>query len=385
MAKQLNFFDFLKNSSKYFFQAQLFAVTHFYLFFLSILSVIIKLLIFSNPEPIEICFWGVFSIFALTFGEISLRFKNEVKLNKFINFVISIYIVAGLPIGVFMTGSITSPSSLYIIVGLTIVALLTTGKVKTFLNIYIIGFCFYYIFIEYKYPTVFNIKIPTYQENFISWAFSFIIGILFFIKLYSTISNITNTDRNTIVEQKNELYIMSITDYLTEIYNKKYLYEILEQLIIDLNHKGESFILIAIDIDHFKLYNDTYGHLQGDICLKEVSTILKNSFEDNKGYAFRFGGEEFVIALKTEDFNDGINSLKYINDNLKSKAIINANSPTDEFITLSTGIILAQKEDRIYDVNYLLHLLDDALYKAKENGRNQSWASNGNDFWKIQF
>ena len=80
---------------------------------------------------------------------------------------------------------------------------------------------------------------------------------------------------------------MSITDYLTEIYNKKYLYEILEQLIIDLNHKGESFILIAIDIDHFKLYNDTYGHLQGDICLKEISTILKNSFEDNKGYAFK--------------------------------------------------------------------------------------------------
>jgi hypothetical protein len=170
MAKQLNFIDFLKNSNKYFFQAQLFAVTHFYLFFLSILSVFVKLIVFANPEPLEVLFWGAFAIFALTFGEVVLRFKDEEKLKKFINIVLSFYIIIGIPIGVYITGSITSPSSLYIIVGLTIVALLTTGKVKTFLNAYIMIFCFIYIFIEYKYPTVFNIKIPTYQENFISWV-----------------------------------------------------------------------------------------------------------------------------------------------------------------------------------------------------------------------
>ncbi len=384
MSKQIYFFDFLKNNNKYFFQAQLFAVTHFYLFLLSCLSVLAKLFINENTDPILIYFWTFFAIVAIFFGEIVLRFKNEYKLTKFINYVLSCYIIIGLPIGVFLTGSITTPSSLYIIVGLTLVALLTTGKIKTFLNTYIMFFCFCYIFIEFKYPQIFNIKIPTYKENLINWSFSFIIGLFFFIKLYSTISNLTKTDRETIIDQKNELYLMSITDYLTNIFNKKYLYEILERLIIDLNHNREAFILISIDIDHFKLYNDTYGHLKGDICLKEVSAILKNSFKENNGYAFRFGGEEFIIAIKSADFNDGINTLKYIYNNLKAKAISNINSPIDKYLTLSTGIILAKKENRIFDVNYLLHMLDQALYKSKEQGRNQSWGTDGTNYWQIE-
>lgn len=331
-------------------------------------------------------FWIGLSSVSFIFSEICLHLNNNYKAQKlYTNLILAFLAIIVIPLGVYLSGSITSPSIIYVFVGISLISFLASDKLRIFLNSFIIVFCLSFIYMEFKYPYAINIEVPTYRENLEDWSIVFIIILLFFNKLISAIRKLLKKKSETIIQQKNELYIMSITDYLTNLYNKKYLYEILEGFVEKLNNFNESFILIALDIDHFKIYNDTYGHIEGDVCLKNVASIFLESVTKDMGYVFRFGGEEFVIALNASSFDYGVSIINTINDKLSKKCIENINSPTSNRVTLSMGIVLFEKEDNLnYDVNYLLHNLDSALYKAKENGRNQSWAYKNNEYFRIE-
>ena len=376
----------MRNKEKYDFKTQIFVVSQLYITALGLITLFTQFFITHNQEIIGNSFWIGLSSISFIFSEICLRLNYNKKAQRlYTNIILAFLSIIVIPLGVYISGSITSPSIIYVFVGISLISLLASNKLRIFLNSFIVIFCLSFIYMEFNYPSAINIEVPPYRENLEDWALVFIIILLFFNKLITSIRKLIEKNTNTIIKQKDELYVMSITDYLTKLYNKKYLYEILEDFVDKLNNYNESFILIALDIDHFKIFNDTYGHIEGDICLKNIASIFLESVTKDMGYVFRFGGEEFVIALNASSFDYGVSIINTINDKLNKKCIENINSPTSNRVTLSMGIVLFEKDDNLnYDVNYLLHHLDIVLYKAKENGRNQSWAFNNNEYYRIE-
>lgn len=159
----------------------------------------------------------------------------------------------------------------------------------------------------------------------------------------------------------------NFTDSLTGAYNRKYLNEFFKK-----KTKKNSLINIGVvmtDIDYFKKYNDSYGHIKGDTVIKETALTLKNSISKDEA-VIRYGGEEFLILLNDRSLSDIDNLCQEILKNLKEKNIPHRESEAADRVTLSMGI----SNGSISTIEELLDLIkkaDKALYKAKANGRNQ--------------
>ncbi len=158
-------------------------------------------------------------------------------------------------------------------------------------------------------------------------------------------------------------------DGLTKIGNRRKF----ESFLADEWHRAVRFkteiSLVMLDIDHFKLYNDTYGHLAGDDCLKKVAEAFAEAIKRPTDLVARFGGEEFAIVLGGTDAEGAMNIAQQAVDNLKDLQISHSLSATSEILTVSVGIatIFATLENSEAD---LIEIADKALYNAKRNGRN---------------
>lgn len=157
-------------------------------------------------------------------------------------------------------------------------------------------------------------------------------------------------------------------DYLTKLYNRRAINEIIDDKINKLQNKQINNISIAIcDLDNFKSLNDTYGHDFGDLVLKEVSSLLKNESSKNDNiFVSRWGGEEFLILLTNhshEETHKKLENIKILVENLK----INNNSNQIK-ISTSIGFVCT---NNIYNKNHLYQNADSALYTAKKLGKNQ--------------
>lgn len=158
----------------------------------------------------------------------------------------------------------------------------------------------------------------------------------------------------------------NLTDQLTEVYNRKYLDEIYKSLE---KNKNFNMGLLMVDIDFFKKYNDNYGHIKGDIAIKIVAKTLKNSI-GKKDSVIRYGGEEFLIVLRKADREYIEEIYKRIFIKLEEENIIHEKSLVADHVTLSVG----GAQGVVNDKNTFLALIkkaDEALYKAKEEGRNR--------------
>lgn len=158
-------------------------------------------------------------------------------------------------------------------------------------------------------------------------------------------------------------------DTLTDIYNRR---GFERKFKVDLeeavNNKSELSLMIA-DIDHFKMINDTYGHLHGDYVLKKLGGVFKDALENTNGYAARYGGEEFVIVLP-DGKAAAYDVIESIRQRIKELRLPNKNSSVSEYVTVSIGgctII----PDNIYVDDSMFKCADMMLYKSKENGRNR--------------
>ncbi|MDA8304007.1 MAG: GGDEF domain-containing protein [Deltaproteobacteria bacterium] len=149
----------------------------------------------------------------------------------------------------------------------------------------------------------------------------------------------------------------SIIDPLTGIYNRRHFDAVLDKIYSENNDDGALSIMI-IDIDHFKKFNDTYGHDVGDEVLKTVVNTVRKNIRHNLDMFFRFGGEEFIII--TSDDKDGSLKLAEKLNKLEYKAV--------ERVTISIGVAVYQKG---ISKTELIKIADNNLYRAKENGRNQ--------------
>ncbi len=163
---------------------------------------------------------------------------------------------------------------------------------------------------------------------------------------------------------------ISNTDNLTSLYNRHYLNKIMDGIFYKKDFEERIINLIMIDIDFFKEYNDTYGHVEGDKVIKQIGLKIKDICDDYNIDAFRYGGDEFLVI----DFNldkDSLRNLgKRINTDIKNLKIRNSKSPISHYVTISVGITQVKLE-KSYNQNKLIKKVDNALYESKRVGRNR--------------
>src|SRR6056297_989099 len=171
--------------------------------------------------------------------------------------------------------------------------------------------------------------------------------------------------------QRKTLEFLSSFDGLTGITNRRYFDE---QLKIEWERAYEDSALLGllmIDIDYFKLYNDNYGHLAGDDCLKRVADSISKSLKRSTDFVSRYGGEEFVVILPGANFTNSMRIAELIRKNVEALKIPHELSETSDFVTISLRdkSIMPNRESTHKE---LIKKADKALYRAKENGRNSA-------------
>jgi diguanylate cyclase (GGDEF)-like protein/PAS domain S-box-containing protein len=163
---------------------------------------------------------------------------------------------------------------------------------------------------------------------------------------------------------------LSTTDGLTGIANRHALDRFMdEEWRRTLRNNGQlSFMMI--DVDYFKKFNDTYGHVQGDECLKSVAGILKKFTQRPGDVAVRFGGEEFLIASSMIDANGAIFIAERIRREVEALKIAHERSDVSDYVTVSIGVVSVYPEQGMSPAD-IIKGADKALYEAKESGRNR--------------
>ena len=157
----------------------------------------------------------------------------------------------------------------------------------------------------------------------------------------------------------------NFTDALTLVYNRKYMDFLIEKPL----KKPINAAIVMIDIDHFKNYNDYYGHPAGDIVIKKTADILKKSLRKDD-IVIRYGGEEFLLILKNADSEIFKDIYKRIAKNLKDENIPHEKSPVSDRVTISVGVCFKHFEKTL-NLKESIKEADKALYISKENGRNR--------------
>lgn len=181
-----------------------------------------------------------------------------------------------------------------------------------------------------------------------------------------------------LVEQRNQelslvnekLCELANQDSLTNLPNRRYFDETFHKEIQRATRHKHPLSLLMCDIDFFKQYNDTYGHIAGDECLVSVAECLSDSCKRASDFPARYGGEEFTVILPHTDNEDAVWLSEAILENLKMLAIPHGSSDISDTVTISIGLVTLEP-DAIVDSNEMIKVADEALYKAKRNGRNR--------------
>lgn len=166
-----------------------------------------------------------------------------------------------------------------------------------------------------------------------------------------------------------KLLQLSLTDSLTGLANKRFFYSRLEQEWGNSQRSRQSLSVLMVDIDFFKLYNDEYGHLSGDGCLREVSLLMKDQIKRETDAVFRVGGEEFALLLPYTNLEGATSIAQNIINGMHKLAIPHSQSEF-KIVTLSIGIC-SMINDRGFSVMDLVESADKQLYQAKKSGRNK--------------
>jgi diguanylate cyclase (GGDEF)-like protein len=162
---------------------------------------------------------------------------------------------------------------------------------------------------------------------------------------------------------------LAITDSLTKLYNKRHFDTLFKEEFNRAKRENEPFILAIMDIDNFKLYNDTYGHKAGDDVLDKIGHILKQQTSRSGDYSFRIGGEEFAILLQSKSKENVLNYFEKILNKIIKKEIEHINNKPYNIITISIGVVsIINYKDITKSKCY--QIADKNLYFVKNSGKN---------------
>ena len=206
-------------------------------------------------------------------------------------------------------------------------------------------------------------RLENSRENLV---YSVIFGFLsvMFIIVINRIFYLKNRDYIDKIEE------LTITDGMTSLYNRRYFDDMFDNYLKINQRMNQVPIFIILDIDYFKEYNDTYGHQAGDVAIKTVAKIVQTSLKRASDMAFRLGGEEFGILCSGVSKSEALHLAQSIRENIENEKIEHKNSKTNDYLTISMGIIVIE-QDKINSTREIYRCADRALYKAKEDGRNQ--------------
>ncbi len=167
-----------------------------------------------------------------------------------------------------------------------------------------------------------------------------------------------------------QLQVLSTNDKLTGLANRRTFDDSLQQMWFKALRTQQPLTLILADVDHFKKYNDTYGHPQGDECLRRVAQAIRTSVRVKDGLCARYGGEEFVVLLPNTSETEGIAIANAIRTKLIDYALPHSASETADHVTMSLGITSFIPSIEI-PPSALVDMADLGLYTAKKSGRNR--------------
>ncbi|MBB6673591.1 diguanylate cyclase [Cohnella nanjingensis] len=182
----------------------------------------------------------------------------------------------------------------------------------------------------------------------------------------------TATDITERKKLEETLHQLSLLDGLTEIANRRYFDESLheEWRRAERSDKPCELSLILFDIDSFKAYNDVYGHLAGDVCLRKVAALAKGIVGRPSDTVARYGGEEFAVILPETNVEGALRIAQKLRAAVESESIPHAGSTVGAVVTISVGVATLQpKESGLPE--RLIEEADQALYASKANGRNR--------------
>ncbi len=168
----------------------------------------------------------------------------------------------------------------------------------------------------------------------------------------------------------NTIKTQAIIDALTGIPNRRSFSESILHTFKRSKRENEPLSIIMCDIDNFKKYNDTYGHSDGDQCLKEVAQRLQASLNRPGDFCARYGGEEFIVILIDTDLEGAMEVAERIRFSIAEMQIKHEGSPPEDVVTMSLGVATLENKS-LTSYEKLIQYADEALFFAKESGRNQ--------------
>ena len=163
---------------------------------------------------------------------------------------------------------------------------------------------------------------------------------------------------------------VSYTDSLTGLHNRRYFNMLYDREIKRAKRNKTHITFMMLDIDFFKQYNDTYGHIEGDFALKTVAKVLKDTLRRPSDFVFRLGGEEFGVLLIQTDESNSAKLARDICDAVRDREIKHENSKVNQYLTMSIGVVCCVADDALNE-NLLISRADEMLYEAKETGRDR--------------
>jgi diguanylate cyclase (GGDEF)-like protein len=172
---------------------------------------------------------------------------------------------------------------------------------------------------------------------------------------------------NVEADYHEEIYRLTIIDALTEIHNKRYLLEFLERELVRTARHDRQLALVLFDVDRFKLINDEFGHLGGDLTLRELAACVKREIRQDELFA-RYGGEEFALALPETDAASAVAVAERVRSVVEAHPFVYSGQPYR--VTISLGVTATRAAEVAHSAE-LIRRADERLYQAKRQGRNR--------------
>ncbi|MCK4744062.1 MAG: GGDEF domain-containing protein [Sulfuriflexus sp.] len=230
-------------------------------------------------------------------------------------------------------------------------------------NIFIIIFEAILIFSAYV-----GLLIYTHQVDYVSLAPTTVVNSLQYINIavnFSAFGILGYFFRIASTQAEQQMELLATTDTLTGLFNRRKMHESIDQEVVRYQRDKKSFLLVITDIDHFKKFNDNYGHDCGDYVLQQVSTLMKESLRQQDVVA-RWGGEEFLIMLPETELEGGVQAIEKLRETLANTVYQYEDNTFS--VTMTFGVTAY---DGSCDVEACIKHADEVLYAGKRGGRNR--------------
>jgi diguanylate cyclase (GGDEF)-like protein/PAS domain S-box-containing protein len=186
--------------------------------------------------------------------------------------------------------------------------------------------------------------------------------------------------KQKLIEANEKLEVLARVDGLTSVSNRRHFDDLLPQEWGRMRREKGELALLICDVDYFKLYNDTYGHLEGDSCLRLVAQSIDNSLQRPSDIVARYGGDEFVVLLPNTNLDGALHLAAEIHAQVDQLKIKHQQSPISDWVTVTIGACSGFPDESLPEYKFIW-LADKALYEAKLKGRNRAegkaWPSSG--------